>query len=68
MLQCWKAKPTLRPSFTDLVESIGDLLEDSVKSVSHTLTICHFSSIAFSCHDVIYNVSKKYIKYSYFYK
>ncbi|XP_076182482.1 PDGF- and VEGF-receptor related isoform X2 [Ptiloglossa arizonensis] len=32
MRQCWKAKPTTRPSFTELVESIGDLLEDSVKS------------------------------------
>ncbi|KAK2588224.1 hypothetical protein KPH14_004258 [Odynerus spinipes] len=32
MLQCWKAKPTLRPSFTELVDSIGDLLEDNVKA------------------------------------
>ncbi|XP_032668208.1 LOW QUALITY PROTEIN: vascular endothelial growth factor receptor kdr-like [Odontomachus brunneus] len=32
MLQCWKAKPTVRPSFTDLVTSIGDLLDESVKS------------------------------------
>ncbi|KAL0113762.1 hypothetical protein PUN28_012704 [Cardiocondyla obscurior] len=32
MLQCWKAKPTLRPSFTHLVESIGNLLEESVRS------------------------------------
>ncbi|XP_014211548.1 vascular endothelial growth factor receptor 1-like [Copidosoma floridanum] len=31
MLRCWKAKPSLRPSFTELVESIGDLLEDGVK-------------------------------------
>jgi len=42
MLQCWKAKPTLRPSFTDLVESIGNLLEESVRLVSYffiTVTI-----------------------------
>ncbi|XP_050465212.1 vascular endothelial growth factor receptor 1 isoform X2 [Cataglyphis hispanica] len=32
MSQCWKAKPTLRPSFTDLAESIGNLLEESVRS------------------------------------
>ncbi|XP_076244476.1 PDGF- and VEGF-receptor related isoform X2 [Calliopsis andreniformis] len=32
MLQCWKAKPTLRPSFTELVESIGSLLEESVRA------------------------------------
>ena len=33
MLRCWKAKPTLRPSFSELVDSIGDLLEESVKAV-----------------------------------
>ena len=32
MLQCWKTKPTLRPSFTELVDSIGDLLEESVRA------------------------------------
>ncbi|XP_034181640.2 PDGF- and VEGF-receptor related isoform X1 [Osmia lignaria lignaria] len=32
MLQCWKAKPTLRPSFTELVHSIGELLEESIKA------------------------------------
>ncbi|XP_014609483.1 PREDICTED: vascular endothelial growth factor receptor 1 isoform X2 [Polistes canadensis] len=37
MLQCWKAKPTLRPGFTELVESIGDLLEESVKT--HYITL-----------------------------
>ena len=33
MLQCWKAKPLLRPSFTELVESLGDLLDEGVKRV-----------------------------------
>lgn len=37
MLQCWKAKPTLRPSFTELVQSIGDLLEESVKAVRESI-------------------------------
>ncbi|KAI4497781.1 hypothetical protein M0802_007107 [Mischocyttarus mexicanus] len=37
MLQCWKAKPTLRPGFTELVTSIGDLLEESVKT--HYITL-----------------------------
>ncbi|XP_015606080.1 vascular endothelial growth factor receptor 1 isoform X2 [Cephus cinctus] len=32
MTQCWKAKPTLRPTFPKLVESIGNLLEESVKT------------------------------------
>ncbi|RLU26184.1 hypothetical protein DMN91_002350 [Ooceraea biroi] len=31
MLHCWKAKPTLRPSFTDLAKNIGDLLEENVR-------------------------------------
>ncbi|XP_034952110.1 vascular endothelial growth factor receptor 1 isoform X2 [Chelonus insularis] len=31
MLQCWKAKPTARPSFTELVDNIGSLLDESVK-------------------------------------
>ncbi|XP_012229228.2 vascular endothelial growth factor receptor 1-like isoform X1 [Linepithema humile] len=32
MLQCWKAEPTLRPDFTNLVESIGNLIEENMKS------------------------------------
>lgn len=39
MLQCWKAKPTLRPSFTELVSDIGDLLRENVKNVSHYRSI-----------------------------
>jgi len=31
MLQCWETEPASRPSFTNLVESIGNLLEESVK-------------------------------------
>ncbi|XP_043489619.1 vascular endothelial growth factor receptor 1 isoform X2 [Polistes fuscatus] len=37
MLQCWKANPTLRPGFTKLVKSIGDLLEENVKM--HYITL-----------------------------
>lgn len=33
MLQCWKAKPTLRPTFSDLVTDIGELLEEGVRKV-----------------------------------
>jgi FMS-like tyrosine kinase 1 len=36
MLQCWKAEPVLRPNFTNLVESIGNLIEENMKSVSHS--------------------------------
>lgn len=41
MLQCWKAKPTLRPSFTELVENIGELLEEGVRMV-RTMHDNHF--------------------------
>ncbi|XP_067203643.1 vascular endothelial growth factor receptor 1-like isoform X3 [Linepithema humile] len=32
MCQCWNAEPTLRPNFTNLVESIGNLLEENIRS------------------------------------
>lgn len=35
MLDCWKMNPMTRPSFTDLAERLGDLLQDSTKSVSN---------------------------------
>lgn len=34
MLDCWKMNPMARPSFTDLAERLGDLLQDGTKSVS----------------------------------
>lgn len=33
MLQCWRAKPTLRPTFTNLMESVENLLEEGVSKV-----------------------------------
>lgn len=35
MLDCWKMNPMTRPSFTDLAERLGDLLQDGTKSVSN---------------------------------
>lgn len=36
MLECWKAEPKERPSFCDLSERLGELLQDySTKSVSN---------------------------------
>ncbi|XP_078051564.1 platelet-derived growth factor receptor alpha-like [Augochlora pura] len=32
MCYCWNAKPSLRPSFVELAESVGNLLEDNVKA------------------------------------
>lgn len=40
MLDCWKMNPVTRPSFTDLAEFLGDLLEDGTKSVSCDFYIC----------------------------
>ncbi|XP_020711050.2 vascular endothelial growth factor receptor 1-like isoform X1 [Athalia rosae] len=31
MLRCWKAKPSLRPTFSELVDTIGNLLNQNVK-------------------------------------
>lgn len=33
MLDCWKGKPQDRPTFTELVERLGDLLQASVQQV-----------------------------------
>lgn len=41
MLDCWKMNPMTRPSFTDLAERLGDLLQDGTKSVS-IISICIF--------------------------
>ncbi|XP_076384376.1 mast/stem cell growth factor receptor Kit-like [Megalopta genalis] len=37
MCQCWKAKPSLRPSFTELIDSVGKLLEDNVRAMSYAV-------------------------------
>lgn len=34
MLDCWQERPILRPTFTELSERLGMLLEIEVKSVS----------------------------------
>lgn len=34
MQECWIEKPNLRPSFTELAERLGDMLENTVRSVS----------------------------------
>lgn len=33
MLDCWQGKPQDRPTFTELVERLGDLLQASVQQV-----------------------------------
>ncbi|XP_034249879.1 vascular endothelial growth factor receptor 1 isoform X2 [Thrips palmi] len=31
MMDCWQARPVLRPSFTELVDTLGSMLEDGVR-------------------------------------
>ncbi|XP_052126084.1 vascular endothelial growth factor receptor 1 [Frankliniella occidentalis] len=31
MMECWQARPILRPSFTELVDTLGSMLEDGVR-------------------------------------
>jgi len=45
MLQCWKAEPVLRPNFTNLVESIGNLIEENMKSVSYSAFLLYNDNI-----------------------
>ena len=39
MMLCWEAEPDDRPSFTKLVDIMGDFLEDNVKQVQNTVII-----------------------------
>lgn len=34
MLQCWDASPVKRPSFPELAEQLGAMLDDSIRRVS----------------------------------
>ena len=43
MMLCWEAEPDDRPSFTKLVDIMGDFLEDNVKQVQYTVIILKFS-------------------------
>lgn len=38
MQDCWHKNPHSRPSFVELTERMGAMLEDTVRTVSYTLT------------------------------
>lgn len=47
MLACWEASPSDRPTFTNLVETLGDLLQARVQQVRmiyryYILSCCDF--------------------------
>lgn len=65
MYQCWMAKPTLRPSFTQLVKNIGDLLEESVKTVS-LISVCFYLFFIFYIYFYFY--LQKFNFYNNFFK
>ena len=45
MLACWEAEAEDRPTFSKLVEIMGDFLEDNVKQVTYDqLTVCIYRS------------------------
>lgn len=46
MKSCWNAEPNKRPLFIELVDFLGDLLEDGLKSVRFTLA-CNSHDITF---------------------
>lgn len=39
MKDCWHARPTLRPTFHEISERLGILLEEGVRSVSILLSL-----------------------------
>lgn len=41
MTRCWEEVPQSRPSFSSLVVSVGDMLPDDYKKVSHLLFFFH---------------------------
>lgn len=43
MLDCWQGKPQERPTFTELVERLGDLLQASVQQVTSQPTSQYLS-------------------------
>jgi hypothetical protein len=49
MLQCWNANPLERPSFTELAEQLGDMLDDNIRRVSGFFTKNYSGSVTFLC-------------------
>lgn len=41
MLDCWHGVPTERPTFTELVERLGDLLQANVQQVELSMSCRH---------------------------
>lgn len=40
MLSCWHGDPKERPTFSDLVEILGNLLQENVQQVKTSLCLC----------------------------
>jgi hypothetical protein len=49
MLQCWNANPLERPSFKELAEQLGVMLDDNIRRVSGFFTKNYSGSVSFLC-------------------
>nr|CAD7260158.1 unnamed protein product [Timema shepardi] len=59
MVECWKAHPTHRPTFTKLSEMLGDMMEESVRNLANVLVV--LSSTAEDGEIEVSNLGQHYI-------
>lgn len=50
MLSCWHGDPKERPTFSDLVEILGNLLQENVQQVKTSLCPCSAPDSSFFSH------------------
>lgn len=53
MLDCWLDRPTDRPTFAELVEHLGNLLQASAQQVGPDLHMSLMSSLSAAAHMLL---------------